>query len=189
MRQGSEIDKRWVGVTQMEELRSYTPAQIRRQVRVDNIIKTEEAFVRDNTDAQFHNALRHVQPPILPPDELNALLTNLFGQREIIRQSHRKFLEGLKEFRPVLIEVPTMAALFKAYAVECFEMYPQYAVSIPVALERLEQEANKSLEFSILLQVCSNHCSGIQFPHYASSDRLHPVSLINRPSNLFFSVL
>ncbi|KZT37445.1 Dbl homology domain-containing protein [Sistotremastrum suecicum HHB10207 ss-3] len=187
MRQGSEIDKRWAGVTQMEELRSYTPAQIRRQVRVDNIIKTEEAFVRDNTDAQFHNALRHVQPPILPPDELNALLTNLFGQREIIRQSHRKFLEGLKEFRPVLIEVPTMAALFKAYAVECFEMYPQYAVSIPVALERLEQEANKSLEFSILLQRPSP--SGVSYQQAVKAFLFGPLEHLPKYTRVFRAIM
>lgn len=120
------------------------------------MIEKEEQFVQDLEfiDTYFIKALRRADPPIVPLQDLDSLIDDIFGNILDLRETNKRLLENMyvrqREQKPVIQKI---GDIFLTAAAEFRWAYPVYIGHLPVAEKRLKDELESNAEFRLFLEV------------------------------------
>jgi hypothetical protein len=127
------------------------------------LIMTTQAFIRP---------LRSANPPVIPRQDLDQFIEDVFGNILDLRECNRRLLECLyvrqREQAPV---VQRIGDVFLGAATEFRLAYPIYIGHLPLAEKRMKDETDSNPEFRIFLEVipcllhilliCLTFCQGM----------------------------
>ena len=123
---------------------------------IHKLISREEQYLQDLdlVESLFIKPLRTSNPPIMPPDQLDDLIDDIFGNIMDLRETNRHLLEVLyvrqREEGPVIQRV---GDLFLDAASEFRYAYPTYIGHLPVSEKRLKEELETNNAFRLFLEV------------------------------------
>ncbi|KAG8970658.1 hypothetical protein FRC05_000516 [Tulasnella sp. 425] len=167
----------WKQTVTQEVIDSIGEREVRRQNIIHKMIEKEEQFVQDLEfiDTYFIKALRKAEPPIVPAQELESLIDDIFGNILDLRETNKRLLENMyvrqREQKPVIQKI---GDIFLTAAAEFRWAYPVYIGHLPVAEKRLKDELESNAEFRLFLE------SVARLPE---SRRLDLKHFIGRPSD------
>jgi RHO1 GDP-GTP exchange protein 1/2 len=102
----------------------------------------------------FIRPLRTANPPVIPLQDLDRFIENVFGNILDLRECNRRLLDCLyvrqREQAPV---VQTIGDVFLGAATEFTLVYPIYNSHLPLAEKRMKDETDSNPEFRIFLEV------------------------------------
>lgn len=102
----------------------------------------------------FIKGLRRADPPVIPPQELEGFIEEVFGNISELRQCNRRLLDVLsvrqREQQPVIQRI---GDVFLNAAADFRTVYPVYVGHLPVAEKRIKEEESNA-EFRRFLEVC-----------------------------------
>ena len=103
----------------------------------------------------FIKGLRRADPPVIPPQELDEFIEEVFGNISELRQCNRRLLDVLsvrqREQQPVIQRI---GDVFLNAAADFRSVYPVYVGHLPVAEKRIKEEMESNAEFRRFLEVC-----------------------------------
>jgi len=103
----------------------------------------------------FIKGLRRADPPVIPPEELDEFIEEVFGNISELRQCNRRLLDVLsvrqREQQPVIQRI---GDVFLNAAADFRNVYPVYVGHLPVAEKRIKDEMESNAEFRRFLEVC-----------------------------------
>lgn len=120
------------------------------------MIEKEENYVQalDFIEVEFVKALRNANPPIVPADQLDSLIDDIFGNILDLRETNKRLLENMyvrqREQKPVIQRI---GDVFLTAAAEFRWAYPIYVGHLPLAEKRLKDEQENNAEFRLFLEV------------------------------------
>ncbi|KAG9050431.1 hypothetical protein FS837_005504 [Tulasnella sp. UAMH 9824] len=167
----------WKQTVTQEVIDSIGEREVRRQNIIHKMIEKEEQFVQDLEfiDTYFIKALRRADPPIVPLQDLDSLIDDIFGNILDLRETNKRLLENMyvrqREQKPVIQKI---GDIFLTAAAEFRWAYPVYIGHLPVAEKRLKDELESNSEFRLFLE------SVARLPE---SRRLDLKHFIGRPSD------
>lgn len=107
----------------------------------------------------FIKGLRRADPPVIPPQELDEFIEEVFGNISELRQCNRRLLDVLsvrqREQQPVIQRI---GDVFLNAAADFRGVYPVYVGHLPVAEKRIKEEMESNAEFRRFLEVCYDDC-------------------------------
>lgn len=102
----------------------------------------------------FIKGLRRADPPVIPPQELDEFIEEVFGNISELRQCNRRLLDVLsvrqREQQPVIQRI---GDVFLNAAADFRGVYPLYVGHLPVAEKRIKEEVEGNAEFRRFLEV------------------------------------
>jgi hypothetical protein len=105
----------------------------------------------------FIKGLRRADPPVIPPQELDEFIEEVFGNISELRQCNRRLLDVLsvrqREQQPVIQRI---GDVFLNAAADFRSVYPVYVGHLPVAEKRIKEETETNAEFRRFLEVRCN---------------------------------
>jgi hypothetical protein len=125
------------------------------------IITKEEQYIRDLdlVESNFIKPLRNANPPILPFDNLEEFIDEVFGNILDLRECNRHLLETLyvrqREQAPIIHGI---GDIFLDAATEFRLAYPIYIGHFPITEKRMKDEIENNPAFRLFLEV-REHCS------------------------------
>lgn len=98
--------------------------------------------------------MRLARPPVIPPDELEDFLQEVFGNISDLRQCNRRLLDVMfvrqREQAPIIQRI---GDIFLQAAAEFRSVYPIYVGNLPVAEKRIKEEVENNADFRRFLEV------------------------------------
>ncbi|KAG9017026.1 hypothetical protein FRB90_002035, partial [Tulasnella sp. 427] len=167
----------WKQTVTQEVIDSIGEREVRRQNIIHKMIEKEEQFVQDLEfiDTCFIKELRRRDPPIVPLQELDSLIDDIFGNILDLRETNRRLLENMyvrqREQKPVIQKI---GDIFLTAAAEFRWAYPVYIGHLPVAEKRLKDELESNPNFRLFLE---------EVARMPESRRLDLKHFIGRPSD------
>jgi RHO1 GDP-GTP exchange protein 1/2 len=105
----------------------------------------------------FIKGLRRADPPVIPPQELEEFIEEVFGNISELRQCNRRLLDVLsvrqREQQPVIQRI---GDVFLNAAADFRSVYPLYVGHLPVAEKRIKEEMETNAEVRRFLEVCND---------------------------------
>ena len=102
----------------------------------------------------FIKPLRAVKPPVLPPDQLEDFIDDVFGNILDLRETNRRLLEVMnvrqREEGPIIQKI---GDIFLEAATEFRFAYPTYIGHLPISEKRLKDEIDSNAAFRLFLEV------------------------------------
>lgn len=123
---------------------------------IHSIITREEQYIEDlNTvESAFIKPLITANPPVIPSEELDRFIDDVFGNVLDLRECNRRLLEVMyvrqREQAPIIQKI---GDVFLGAATEFRLAYPDYLGHHPIAEKRLKDEMDKNPEFKAFLEV------------------------------------
>jgi hypothetical protein len=123
---------------------------------IHKLISREEQYLQDLdfVESLFIKPLRAANPPIMPSDQLEDLIDDIFGNIMDLRETNRHLLEVLyvrqREEGPIIQRI---GDLFLDAASEFRYAYPTYIGHLPVSEKRLKEELESNNAFRLFLEV------------------------------------
>lgn len=98
--------------------------------------------------------LRTANPPVIPPDQLDSFIEDVFHNILDLRDCNRRLLEVMKvrqrEQYPIIQKI---GDVFLTAATDFRIVYANYLGNLPVAEKRLKDETDQNPEFRVFLEV------------------------------------
>lgn len=105
-------------------------------------------------ESVFIKPLRAANPPIFPPDVLEDVIDDIFGNILDLRECNRRLLEVMnvrqREEGPIILRI---GDIFLQAATEFRFAYPTYIGHYPISEKRLKDETDSNAEFRLFLEV------------------------------------
>ena len=123
---------------------------------IHNILTREEQYVEDldTIEATFIQPLATANPPVVPPDQLERFIDDVFGNILDLRECNRRLIEVLyvrqREQAPIIYRI---GDIFLDVAAEFRLAYPDYIGHYPIAEKRMKDELETNHEFRLFLEV------------------------------------
>lgn len=120
------------------------------------MVEKEEQYVQDLEfiDVHFIKALRAANPPVIPAQQLDRFIDEVFGNILDLRETNKRLLENLyvrqREQKPVIQKI---GDVFLTAAAEFRWAYPIYVGNLPAAEKRLKEEIENNADFRMFLEV------------------------------------
>lgn len=123
---------------------------------IRKLIAREEQYLQDLdlVESVFIKPLRAADPPIMPSNQLEDLIDDIFGNILDLRETNRQLLEVLyvrqREEGPIIKRI---GDIFLHSAAEFQYAYPMYIGHYPVSEKRLKEEMESNTAFRLFLEV------------------------------------
>ncbi|KAL4266658.1 hypothetical protein AB1N83_002482 [Pleurotus pulmonarius] len=164
-----------------EVIDALPPSEVNRQTIIHKLISKEVQYLQDldNVDTCFLKPLRASNPPVIPRQDLEEFIDDVFSNILDLRECNRRLLDVMhvrqREQHPVIQRIGDI--LLDA-ATEFRLAYPEYVGHLPLAEKRLKDETENNAEFRLFLEQCAR-----EVPHRpGEAMRLDLKQLLNRPS-------
>ncbi|KAG8896511.1 hypothetical protein FRB99_008857 [Tulasnella sp. 403] len=173
----NSLARGWKQTVPQEVIDSIGEREVRRQNIIFKMIEKEEQYVQDLDfiDVGFIKALHNANPPIVPPNELDSFIDDIFGNIMDLRETNKRLLENMyvrqREQKPVIQRI---GDVFLTAAAEFRWAYPMYVGHLPLAEKRLKEELENNSEFRLFLE---------QVARSPEARRLDLKHFISRPSD------
>ena len=99
--------------------------------------------------------LRLASPPVIPPEELDSFMDEVFHNILDLRDVNRRLLEVMevrqREQYPIIQKI---GDVFLTAATDFRSVYPIYVGNLPLAEKRLKDEMDRNAELRRFLDVC-----------------------------------
>ncbi|KAF8638446.1 hypothetical protein AX17_002203 [Amanita inopinata Kibby_2008] len=170
----------WSETIDPEVLKSLPENEKRRQGIIHKIITKEEQYVEDldAIETVFIKPLLKANPPVMPQEELDLFIDEVFGNILDLRECNRRLLEVMsvrqREQAPIIQKI---GDIFLEAATEFRLAYPVYIGHHPIAEKRMKDEVERNPEFKLFLEQCVR-----QSTRSGEAIRLDLKHLLNRPS-------
>ncbi|KAI0058941.1 Dbl-like domain-containing protein [Artomyces pyxidatus] len=174
--QGNHSDEEWPNTVDPEVLKSLPQSEINRQTIIHKLISKEMQYVRDLDliDTIFIKPLRLADPPVIPYQELDGFIDDVFGNFFEVRESNRRLLEVMNvRQREQSLVIQRVGDILLEAASEFRLVYPTYVGHLPLAEKRLKDEAELNSEFRLFLEQCGRN---------PDARRIDLKTFLNRPS-------
>ncbi|KAG9014371.1 hypothetical protein FRB94_012777 [Tulasnella sp. JGI-2019a] len=171
------VKRGWKQMVSQEIIDSIGEREVRRQNIIFKMVEKEEHYIQDLDfiETNFIKAIRKENPPVIPGNEVDSFLDDVFGNVLDLRETNKRLLENLyvrqREQRPVIQRV---GDVFLTAATEFSWAYPRYVGHLPIAEKRLKDEIESNAEFRLFLERAARH---------PDSRRLDLRHFITRPSD------
>ncbi|KIL64636.1 hypothetical protein M378DRAFT_186692 [Amanita muscaria Koide BX008] len=169
----------WSPTLDPEVLKSLPERERKRQEIIYDILTREEQYVGDldTIEATFIQPLVTANPPVVPSDQLERFIDDVFGNILDLRECNKRLLEALyvrqREQAPIIHRI---GDIFLDAAAEFILAYPDYIGHYPIAEKRMKDELETNHEFRLFLEQCAR-----QSARSGESIRLDLKHLLNRP--------
>ncbi|KAK2462748.1 hypothetical protein APHAL10511_005266 [Amanita phalloides] len=170
----------WSAMVDPEVLRSLPESERNRQDIIHDIIAREEQYIQDlNTiESTFIKSLITANPPVLPSDELDRFIDDVFGNILDLRECNRRLLEVMhvrqREQAPIIQRI---GDVFLDAATEFRLAYPDYLGHHPIGEQRMKDEMEKNPTFRSFLEQIER-----QSAREGESIRFDLKQFLSRPS-------
>ncbi|CAG8663994.1 30717_t:CDS:10, partial [Racocetra persica] len=177
-------DRTWVGSVSKEILESLSKDEIKRQEIIFETIYTEEDYVKDLDliEELFIKGLRTASPPVIPPNQLESFIQEIFFNVLKIRDHNRKMLERLQKRQKENLVVAVIGDIFFDCALEFGNDYIDYNGHFPIADNIIRSTKLKNPEFKRFLEQCSRskEARRLDFRHFVQrpTTRLQRYTLL-----------
>lgn len=120
------------------------------------MIEKEEQYIQDLDfiDTVFIKAIRNANPPVVPFNDVDSFLDDVFGNILDLRETNKRLLENLyvrqREQKPVIQRI---GDVFLTAATEFSWAYPRYVGHLPIAEKRLKEEIEANSDLRLFLEV------------------------------------
>ena len=94
MTEGARVNANWVGVANMESLRSLPRSKLRQIKALEVLVEKETQFLAGVVNEDLSRRLR-ADPSILGADRLESFLSNLFEDSHMLREINSRFRNAL----------------------------------------------------------------------------------------------
>ncbi|KAF8301399.1 hypothetical protein DL93DRAFT_2160894 [Clavulina sp. PMI_390] len=124
---------------------------------IDAAILHEADYLKDldSIDSIFIQGLRHNQPPIMTPEDLDTFISTIFGKILDLRKKSRRILEQLYERRRVESSAITpIGDVFLAAAMGLKLVYPDVVGDLLHACQRVQKELEENPRFKAFHDEC-----------------------------------
>ncbi|KAJ3514155.1 hypothetical protein NLJ89_g2537 [Agrocybe chaxingu] len=171
----------WTKTISPDVLKSLPETEVSRQTIIHKLISREEQYLQDIDIIEnvFIKPLRSASPPIMPSQQLEDLIDDIFGNILDLRECNRRLLEVLyvrqREEGPIILRI---GDIFLDAATEFRFAYPTYIGHYPISEKRLKDEMESNSAFRLFLEQCSRE----QISRSGDSPRLDLKHFLNRPS-------
>lgn len=124
---------------------------------IHKIITKEDQYIQDldTVDEVFIKPLRAANPPVIPLEDLEDFIDDVFSNILDLRECNRRLLEVMyvrqREQSPIIQRI---GDVFLSAAAEFRLAYPIYIGHYPVAEKRMKDEQDNNPEFRLFLEVC-----------------------------------
>ena len=112
----------------------------------------------DNIEATFIKPLSSANPLVVPADQLDRFIDDVFGNILDLRECNKRLLEGMyvrqREQAPIIQRI---GDIFLDAATEFRLAYPDYISHYPIAEKRVKEEIENNHEFRLFLEVTLYH--------------------------------
>lgn len=155
--------------------KTFSKEESQRQSLIFELIKGEMAYVRDldNIETIYLRPLRNSEPPIIPREDLDQFLQDVFHNFQELHGHHRRLIEKLHEIQ--LEEHPRIksitAAIFDA-ALNFREAYMEYIPNYPIAAYKIDEAMASNPRFKTFVEQAIRH---------PDAYKLDMKAFINRP--------
>lgn len=109
----------------------------------------------DLVESDFIRPLRAADPPVLPIDQVEDFIDEVFSNILDLRECNRRLLEVMyvrqREEGPIILRI---GDIFLEAATEFRFAYPAYIGHYPLAEKRLKEEMEGNSNFRLFLEVC-----------------------------------
>jgi hypothetical protein len=125
---------------------------------IHKVISKEEQYVQDLdiVETDFIKPLRMANPPVIPPNQLDEFIDDVFGNILDLRECNRRLLEVMyvrqREQAPIIQRI---GDIFLDAATEFRLAYPIYIGHHPIAEKRMKDEVENNSAFRLFLEVFS----------------------------------
>ncbi|EIN06223.1 Dbl domain-containing protein [Punctularia strigosozonata HHB-11173 SS5] len=166
----------WSLTVPPEVLKSLPESEVNRQTIIHKIISKERQYVQDLdlVESLFIRPLRAARPPIIPRDQVDDFIEEVFGNVLDLRECNRRLLETMyvrqREQAPVIQRI---GDVFLGAAAEFRLAYPIYVGHLPLAEKRMKEEIEFNVDFRLFLEQCARN---------PESRRLDLKHFLSRPS-------
>ncbi|KAF9565910.1 Dbl-like domain-containing protein [Agrocybe pediades] len=174
-------EEEWAESMDATIIESLPKSEINRQNIIHKLITREKQYLLDLdiVESTFIKPLRAANPPVMPPDALEDLIDDIFGNILDLRETNRRLLEVMsvrqREEGPIIQRI---GDIFLGAADEFRYAYPTYIGHYPVAEKRLKEESESNSEFRLFLEQCGRELSA----RSGDTPRLDLKHFLNRPS-------
>ncbi|PCH44559.1 Dbl homology domain-containing protein [Wolfiporia cocos MD-104 SS10] len=169
-------EESWTDGVPPDILRTLPDIEINRQTIIHKIMSKEKQYLRDLdiVESLFITPLRTLNPPIIPPSEIDDFIEEVFGNILDLRECNRRLLEVMSvRQREEGYLIQGIGDIFLDAATEFRLAYPIYVGHLPVSEQRMKAEADANAEFRRFLEQCARH---------PDARRLDLKHFLNRPS-------
>ncbi|KAF8902367.1 Dbl-like domain-containing protein [Gymnopilus junonius] len=169
-------EEEWTKSIDPVVLEKLPQSEINRQNIIHRLITREKQYLQDLdlVESVFIKPLRAVKPPVLPPDQLEDFIDDVFGNILDLRETNRRLLEVMnvrqREEGPIIQKI---GDIFLQAASDFGFAYPTYIGHLPISEKRLKDEAESNSAFRLFLE--QSHRAG-------ESPKLDLKHFLNRPS-------
>ncbi|ELP86113.1 Rho/RAC guanine nucleotide exchange factor, putative [Entamoeba invadens IP1] len=167
-------DKKQIDYTQsdIEMMASYTSKMTKAQQVVNELIQTEDSFVRQ-MDTCVNKTLKKVEKVILDKTQI------VFGNISDIFKYHRKIVREMKSAHLKAEEykepfTPISSVLLKYFTPEMLDLYTKYTNNVDVGMALFTELSNESVEVQCLVKELSAN------DQYVPSYLIQPIQRIPR---------
>lgn len=160
MTEHANLDPRWIGVSELARLRSYTSLENWVLTVVNVTWKAESFFMRDHTGFQVMEALRSASSDrqtssIIPDVRLDEFVDEVFAGHFRVRGHHDRFIDVLKQ----LLEtghgnLETLADAFLQHVTNLANAYANFGEEICRAGLLIVGESETNANFRTFLEAC-----------------------------------
>ncbi|KAF7289464.1 hypothetical protein HMN09_01340400 [Mycena chlorophos] len=170
----------WANTVPKEVLAQLPESEINRQTIIHKLISKEAQYIQDldTVETVFLRPLRAANPPVIPPDQLEDFIDEVFGNVLDLRVCNERLLEVMRvrqrEQAPVIQRI---GDIFLQAAADFRLAYPIYIGQHPLSEKRLKDEMDSNPEFRLFLEQCSRHSS-----RQGETMRLDLKHFLNRPA-------
>ncbi|KAJ7065285.1 CNH domain-containing protein [Mycena amicta] len=170
----------WANTVPKEVLAQLPESEINRQTIIHKLISKEAQYIQDldTVETAFLRPLRAANPPVIPFDQLEDFIDEVFGNILDLRVCNERLLEVMRvrqrEQAPVIQRI---GDIFLQAAADFRLAYPIYIGQHPLSEKRLKDEMDANPEFRIFLEQCSRQSS-----RHGDTMRLDLKHFLNRPA-------
>ncbi|KAI0050993.1 Dbl-like domain-containing protein [Auriscalpium vulgare] len=153
-------DGDWANAVDPDVLKSLPQSEINRQTIIRRLISKEMQYVRDLDliESIFIKPLRASNPPVIPYQELDSFIDEVFGNLFEIREANRRLLEVMNvRQREQTVVIKRVGDILLEAASEFRLVYPTYVGHLPLAEKRMKDEAEANSEFRLFLESCERN--------------------------------
>ncbi|CAG8617900.1 887_t:CDS:10, partial [Racocetra fulgida] len=167
-----------------EILESLSKEEIKRQEIIFETIYTEEDYVKDLDliEELFIKGLRTASPPVIPQNQLESFIQEIFFNVLKIRDHNRKMFERLQKRQKENPVVAVIGDIFFDCALEFGNDYIDYNGHFPIADNIIRSTKLKNPEFKRFLEQCSRskEARRLDFRHFVQrpTTRLQRYTLL-----------